>query len=47
MEKISPILEAKIKALIKSGKVVEAIALVQKNLQLGLKNSKDIVDRYR
>ena len=47
MEKISPTLEAKIKTLITSGKVVEAIALVQKELRLGLKNSKDIVDRYR
>jgi hypothetical protein len=47
MEKISVELEAKIKALIKQGKVVEALSLVQKELQLGLKISKDIVDRYR
>lgn len=47
MEKLSAALEAQVKALVKAGKTVEAVALVQKELQLGLKNSKDIVDRYR
>ena len=45
--KISIELENQIKALLKENKIVEAIALVQKELQLGLRVSKDIVDQYR
>jgi hypothetical protein len=40
-------LEIKIKRLLADNKVIEAVALVQKELQLGLKASKDIVDYYR
>ena len=40
-------LEALIKNLVKQGKVVEAIALVQKELKQGLRVSKEIVDKYR
>jgi hypothetical protein len=47
MEKISPELEQKIIELIKKNKPIEAVALVQKELQLGLKVSKEIVDKYR
>ena len=47
MEKLPKELEEKIKTLLKENKVVEAISLVQKELQLGLKASKDIVDKYR
>jgi hypothetical protein len=45
--KISIELENQIKALLKENKIIEAIALVQKELQLGLRVSKDIVDQYR
>lgn len=44
--KISAELENQIKALLKENKIIEAIALVQKELQLGLRVSKDIVDQY-
>ncbi len=47
METLNKELEAKIIALVKENKIVEAISLVQKVLQLGLKASKDIVDKYR
>jgi ribosomal protein L7/L12 len=47
MEKVSKELEQKIIELVKSNKVIEAITLVQSKLKLGLKNSKDIVDKYR
>ncbi len=40
-------LENQIKKLIKEGKVIQATALVQKELQQGLRISKEIVDRYR
>ena len=42
--KMDPNLELQIRALIKDQKQVEAIALVQKELKIGLKNSKDLVD---
>ena len=45
--KITKELEEKIKTLIEANKMIEAVALVQKELQLGLRNSKDIVDEYR
>lgn len=45
--KISAELENQIKALLKENKIIEAIALVQKEMQLGLRVSKDIVDQYR
>jgi ribosomal protein L7/L12 len=47
MENINKESEEKIIALVKENKIVEAISLVQKVLQLGLKASKDIVDKYR
>ena len=47
MEKISPELEQKIIELVKAKKMIEAVTLVQEELQLGLRISKEIVDRYR
>ena len=47
MVEINKELEEKIKLLIKQGKPIEAVSLVQQELQLGLKKSKDIVDEYR
>ncbi len=47
MEKISEELEKKIIELIKKGSFIEAVALVHNELKLGLKESKDIVDKYR
>lgn len=47
MEEISAELEQKIIALVKQNKVIEAVALVQGELKLGLKVSKDIVDKHR
>lgn len=47
MTEISKELEAKIKLLLKQGKPIEAVSLVQQELQLGLRNSKEIVDKYR
>jgi hypothetical protein len=47
MENISPELEKKIIELIRQNKLLEAVALVQNELKLGLKISKEIVDRYR
>ena len=40
-------LEDQIKALIKEGKIIQAVALVQKELKQGLRISKEIVDKYR
>ncbi len=37
-------LEVQIKNLIKSGNPIEAIRIVQNELKIGLKNSKDLVD---
>jgi hypothetical protein len=47
MENISKELEQKIIGLIKENKLIEAVALVQKELNSGLKVSKEIVDKYR
>ena len=47
MEKISEELEKKIIELVNRGKLIEAVALVHKELKLGLKESKEIVDKYR
>lgn len=47
MAEISKELEEKIKLLIKQGNPIEAISLVQQELQLGLRISKEIVDKYR
>ncbi len=44
MQKINKTLED---TLIKEGKPVEAVTLVQQELVLGLKKSKEIVDHYR
>ncbi len=38
-------IEAKIRDLIKNGNLIEAIRVVQNELKIGLKNSKDLVDR--
>jgi hypothetical protein len=47
MAEISKELEAKIKLLVKQGKPIETVSLVHQELQLGLRNSKEIVDKYR
>jgi len=47
MEKLSLELELKLTELVKQNKIPEAILLVQTELKLGLKNSKDLVDQYR
>ena len=33
--------------LVQQGKLIDAVALVHKELKLGLKESKEIVDKYR
>jgi len=47
MENISKELEQKIIELIKQNKSIEAVALVKNELNLGLKQSKEVVDKYR
>jgi len=47
MEKVSGALEQNVKELVKQNKIPEAVLLVQTELKLGLKKSKDIVDQYR
>ncbi|NOU18976.1 MAG: hypothetical protein HOO91_15580 [Bacteroidales bacterium] len=47
MEKISDELEQKVIELIKKNKIIEAVAIVQNELKLGLRISKEIVDKYR
>jgi hypothetical protein len=47
MENISAELEQKIIELIKQNKLLEAVAIVQNELKLGLKISKEIVDKYK
>ena len=44
---ISKELEEKILNLIKEGNPIEVVAFVQHELQLDLRNSKEIVDDYR
>jgi len=47
MEKLDKTIEQKVIELINRNKIIEAVAFVQKELQLGLKKSKEIVDEYR
>ena len=47
MENISSELEQQIIKLIEQNKVIEAVTLVQNELKLGLKVSKEVVDKYR
>jgi len=47
MIEINKELEEKIKLLIKKGNLIEAVSLVQQELQLGLRKSKEIVDDHR
>ena len=47
MEKINAELEKKIIELIRQCSIIEAIALVKNELKLGLKESKEIVDKYK
>jgi len=47
MDKISKDLEQKIIELVKANKPIEAVTLVHDELKLGLKESKDLVDKYR
>lgn len=47
MKEIDKITEQKVIELINQNKIIEAVAFVQKELQLGLKKSKEIVDKYR
>ena len=47
MEKLSKELVEKIKELLKEDKAVEAVSLVQSEMGLGLRKSKEIVDLYR
>nr|NQU93933.1 hypothetical protein [Bacteroidota bacterium] len=44
---ISKEFEEKKLKLVKEGKPIEAVALVQQELQLGLRKSKEIIDDYR
>jgi hypothetical protein len=46
MAEIKKELEEKIKQLIKQGKPIDAVSLVQQELKLGLRISKEIVDKY-
>lgn len=47
MEKISKELEQRIIELLKLNKTIDAINLVQKELQLGLRLSKEMIDDYK
>ncbi|MDP4238643.1 MAG: hypothetical protein Q8904_04125 [Bacteroidota bacterium] len=47
MEKLSAALEQKVKELVKQNKIPEAVLMVQTELELGVKNSKELVDQYR
>lgn len=47
MEKINAELEQKVIELVKKNRIIEAVALVQNELKLGLRISKEIVDKYR
>ena len=40
-------LEKQVKILVAQGKMIDAIMLVQKTLDCGLKNAKDFVDKFR
>lgn len=47
MDKIDKNLESKIKELVKNNKIIEALKLIQDELKLGLRNSKELLDKYR
>jgi ribosomal protein L7/L12 len=47
MQKLNKDIEQQIIALVKNNKPIEAVSLVHNELKLGLKESKDIVDKYR
>ncbi len=47
MEKISAELEKKIIELVRQNKIIAAVALLHNELKLGLKESKEIVDKYK
>lgn len=47
MDKINKDLEQRIIELVKANKTIEAVSLVHDELKLGLKESKDLVDKYR
>ena len=47
MQQISKELEEKIKNLLKQNNIVEAMKEVMQKLQLGLREAKDVVDKYR
>lgn len=47
MDKINKDLEQRIIELVKANKPIEAVSLVHDELKLGLKESKDLVDKYR
>lgn len=47
MQKLNQDTEQQLIALVKNNKFIEAMTLVQSELKLGLKESKDIVDKYR
>lgn len=47
MDKINKDLEQRIIELVKANKPIEAVSLVHDELELGLKESKDLVDKYR
>ncbi len=47
MDNITKELEQQIIDLVKQNRLLEAVALVHKELQLGLKQSKELVDKYK
>lgn len=47
MEKLDKTIEEKIKELVNQNKIIEAISFIQNELQLGLRKSKEIVDKYK
>ena len=47
MEELDKIIEKKVIELVSQNKIIEAVGFVQKELKLGLKKSKEIVDKYR
>lgn len=47
MEQIPRQLEEKIKELVSRNNFVEAMKLIMKELKLGMKEAKDIMDKYR
>ncbi len=47
MQKLNKKMEKKVIELVKQNKIIEAMSFVQKELLLGLRKSKEIVDQYR